>query len=95
MRNVNEAFTVHPRAEAPSMRYEGETLRDVYGRYSDNKKRAFDCCVSLCEEFNGYSFRITSHNSFSFCVMFDFANPETGEAMRAHITPAYNHAYYL
>lgn len=88
-------FTVHPYAKAPEKYCEGYVLADVYGTYSYRKEQAFKYCKALCERFNGWGFCITSHSTFTFCAMFDFENPETGEIMRAHITPTYNHAYYL
>lgn len=88
-------FTIHPRAKAPAMTCEGVCLHDVYGRWSNRKQKAFDNCVELCEELNGKSFCITGHGTSYFSVMFDFEHPETGDAMRAHITPSTNHAYYL
>lgn len=88
-------FTVHPKAKAPAMTYEGVCLSDVYGRWSNEKQKAFDKCVELCMNLNGKSFCITSHNTSYFSVMFDFEHPETGNRMRAHITPSTNHAYYL
>lgn len=42
-----------------------------------------------------YDFCITSANTFTFTVMFDFINPEDNRLMRAVITKVYNHAYYL
>ena len=33
------------------------------------------------EETNGYDFHICSHNSFQFCVAWEYMNPETGEVM--------------
>lgn len=88
-------FIVHPRAAAPRGRGIGVTLADVYGSHSARKDRAYGYCRRLCGDLGGWNFAITSVNSFAFCVMFDFAHPETGELMRAHITPTYNHAYYL
>lgn len=49
----------------------------------------------LCDKFNGERFCIASHNDNVFTVDFDFPHPETGEMMHAHITPSYNHAYYI
>ena len=95
MKIKNEFFTVHPRAKAPAMTCEGVRLSDVYGSWSNLKQIAFDECVELCEELNGKSFCITGHSTSYFSVMFDFEHPETGDRMRAHITPSTNHAYYL
>ena len=54
-----------------------------------------DTARHLKNEFDGFDGGITSHNTFGFVYMFDFVNPDTGELMRAHITPYHNHAYYL
>lgn len=93
--SVMKNFTVHPKAAAPLMRYEGRLLSEVYGRYSKAKEDAWKYCRSLYRETDGENFAITSHNSHTFTVMWDFINPDNGRPMRAHITQAYNHAYYL
>lgn len=85
----------HPRADAPMMRYDGERLEDCYAKPSDNKRRAFKQCRDWYMLLGGSCFTISSHNCMTFCVMFDFIHPETGEFMRAHITPAHNHLYHL
>lgn len=94
-RSVKEAFTVHPRAAAPGYRNEGERLEDVYGTCSGEKRRAYEYCRELCEEFHGEGFRIAGHNTFAFTVQFEFDDPESGRRMRAMITRDYNHAYYI
>lgn len=95
MLNINDDFTVHPRATAPLMRLDGYTLEDVYERPSNRKRQAFAYCKELCERYGGWDFRISGHNCMTFSVMFDFEHPETGELMRAFITRVHNHAYYL
>ena len=95
MLNINDDFTIHPRAKAPAMRLAGYTLDDVYERPSVHKRLAFDYCKRLCERYGGWDFRISSHNTMTFTVMFDFQNPDTGELMRAVITRDYNRAYYI
>ena len=102
MRDINKDFTVHPRkriSSAPLYDRAGRPmpwrLYQVYGSYSQAKQRAWDYCWKLCNKYNGTNFCITSYNSFSFCVAFDFLHPETGEYMTARITPSYNHAYYV
>lgn len=92
---IRSEFTIHPKAKAPAYHSEGETLGEVYGRYSSAKDRAFRYCKDLCESVGGTGFCISSHNTFGFTVMFDFENPDDGRMMRAHITKAHNHAYYL
>lgn len=102
MANLNEWFTVHPRkrvGRTPLTDWAGrpmpKTLNDVYGSYSSKKAEAYKYCRMLCNKFNGERFCIASHNDNVFTVDFDFQHPETGEMMRAHITPSYNHAYYI
>ena len=65
-------------------------LYHVYGRYSDAKDKAFDYCVSKCNELSGYRFRIISHNSQIFTVGFLFE--KDGKTFLAYITPAYDRA---
>lgn len=62
-------------------RYDGETLQDVYGRYSAAKARAYQDCKRWCEEDNGQDFHICSHNCNFFTVAWTFTHPETGEIM--------------
>lgn len=88
-------FTYHPRAKAPHMYIKGEYLWHVYSRYSVAKERAYEYCRKMCADLGGFNFAITSYSTCMFTVMFDFAHPETGELMRAHITPYYNHLYHL
>lgn len=95
MLNVKRDFTVHPKAAVPSVRVIGHTLDDVYGSYSYAKAQAYNYCRYLCDKYDGYDFCITSANTFAFTVSFDFINPNDNRPMRAIITRAYNHAYYL
>lgn len=95
MLNVKHDFTVHPKTVAPCVRAIGHTLDDVYGRYSAAKVQAYRYCKDLCEKYDGYDFCITSANTFAFTVSFDFINPDDNRPMRAVITRAYNHGYYL
>ena len=95
-------FTVHPRKRVcatPVLDCAGDpmpiTLGEVYGRYSDEKARAYRYCRRLCEKYDGHNFCIMSHNVNMFTVSFDFANPDNGLPMRAVITRCYNHAYYI
>lgn len=88
-------FTLHPKASAPGMYCKGYTLADVYDNWSNAKQNAYDYCMRLCNDLDGWNFRITGSNFMCFTVMFDFEHPETGELMRARITKDYNHLYYL
>lgn len=102
MANLNKWFTVHSRkrvGRTPLTDWAGrpmpKTLSDVYGTYSSKKAEAYEHCRMLRDKFNGERFCIASHNGYVFTVDFDFPHPETGEMMRAHITPSCNHAYYI
>lgn len=66
-------------------------LRDVYGRYSDKKARAYEYCRNLMLKYNGYNFYIISYNTFMFTCGFMFHDPATDELMFAYITPTYNY----
>lgn len=90
-----ETFTCHPYAIAPIRPGEGVVLSDVYGSYSVDKEQAYARCVKLCEHFNGWGFQIVSHNCMFFTVQFEFKNPLNGCIMLAHITPDYNHLYFV
>lgn len=45
-----------------------EELRDVYGRCSIEKARAFAACKDAMRSLNGWGMRILSHNTYSFTV---------------------------
>ena len=86
-------FKFHPRKRVsalPNVDWSGRPfpteLDEVYGSFSDEKARAMRACKSACKDLQGRKFRITSHNTFGFCVAFEFANPETGELMVATMT---------
>lgn len=89
-----EKFTCHPYADAPRRSGEGVYLTDVYDSYSVAKERAYDYCVRLCDEFDGWGFQIVGHNCMTFSVQFKFENPLNGLVMLAFITRDYNHLYF-
>lgn len=89
-----ERFTCHPYAAAPIKYSEGVYLSDVYGTYSVAKEHAYNYCLRLCNEFNGWGFRIVGYNCMTFSVQFEFVNPLNGCIMLAHITRDYNHLYF-
>ncbi len=43
-------------------------LRDVYGRWSDEKQNAYDDCRRMCDKENGSQFCIISAGRFTFSV---------------------------
>lgn len=45
--NINQDFTVHPRAKAPRIYCEGYRLADVYGNYSTAKETLLSIAVSF------------------------------------------------
>lgn len=49
---------------------QGYSLRDVYGRYSANKEKAFKDCEELCKEKEGWGLCIIGHNTSIFTVKF-------------------------
>ena len=50
-------------------RYDGMYLDQIYGKYSDAKRKAYDRCYNeyLASE-NNVAFSIISHNTFGFSV---------------------------
>ena len=51
---------------------EGYNLNDVYGRYSDAKKEAYENCFRKYVSADGSkNFRIFSHNTFGFSVAWE------------------------
>lgn len=46
------------------------TIYKAYGRPSKYKVRAFERCEDIRDEYNGYSLRITGHNSSQFTAAF-------------------------
>ena len=50
---------------------QGVYLRDVYGRYSEDKIWAWRRCLDMCKEMGGTNFRITGHNCMAFTVAFE------------------------
>ena len=95
-------FRIHPRKlvkATPTHDAQGrelpKTIFEAYKKPSRAKQvAALNCCV-LCELMGGFNFRITAHTCQFFTVSFDFANPETGEYMRAVITAHGADAYYV
>lgn len=70
---------------------EGESLDDVYTNCSGAKWRGYRRCRELFEEsVNHHAFRITSHNTFRFCVAWEceveYMDPKTGEVTMERIT---------
>lgn len=73
----------------------GNSLSEVYGRYSSAKAAAWAHCESLCRELGGYDLCVTSANTYAFTAQFEFDNPENKRPMVCHITPSRTYAMYL
>lgn len=67
--------------------YEGTSLRDIYGRYSNAKAAAMRWCRELCVSENGTNFHICSHNTSVFTVAW-----ETPEGVRVETR---DHSYLI
>ena len=54
---------------AMASRWDGDTLNQVYDRWSQEKQDAYDSAYEMyCNSSNGECFSICSHNSFGFTV---------------------------
>lgn len=54
--------------------FQGVTLNEVYGKYSNAKYNAFVYCLNKAAAENGKNFHIYSHNSFGFSVAWEVEN---------------------
>lgn len=60
-------------------RFDGYDLDEVYGRYSREKRIAYDECYDWYREDNeSTDFHICSHNSHTFTVGWVYIDSETG-----------------
>ena len=69
MRVVKESTALGKQLIARGSRYEGTDLSQIYGKWSDEKQRAFDWCYYQylsSEEHEAFS--IISHNTWGFSV---------------------------
>ena len=89
------SFTYHPHKAAPAKTYVSSNIWEAYVKPSGRKVAAWHDCENMCRALDGFGLCITGAGCQTFSVMFDFAHPETGELMRAHITRDYNHLYHL
>jgi len=69
-------------------------LYQVYENYSLNKQYAYERCVSLMNDLDGYDLRIISANTMQFTVGFEFEDA-SGNPMFAYITRDYDRYCYL
>ena len=98
MKYVNEGLAawieVDTQHQGALRRSRGNTLDEVYGRYSDAKAGAYARCEEICDEMDGRHLCITSANTFVFSAQFEFSNPMNGRPMVCHITPRRTYAMY-
>ena len=78
-RALEAQMEMHDRATA-------RDLKDVYGRYSTSKEKAWDYCFDMYCELYGWDFKIISYNTFQFTVGFYFYNKDLGNVCFAYIT---------
>ena len=71
-----------------ALRWEGTSLDDVYGRYSNAKACAMRQCREWCEADAGWDFHIISHTCQGFSVAWYYADKETGEIITRIETPS-------
>lgn len=85
-------------AEAAYKSYDSEwgrrrACRDIYEAYDNPslaKVRAFQYCLQLCREHDGYDFRIIGHNCMTFSFGFKYTGKNTGRDCFAFITRDYD-----
>lgn len=56
-----------------------DKLEDVYGRFSEAKRSAYDECMNVFYELHGMRPRIIGYNTMAFTFGFTYPDPETGE----------------
>ena len=95
VRLYGHSFTLHLHKAAPNKYEVAPNIWQAYDRPSEYKVAAWHDCEHMCRDGDGFGLCITGASCQTFSVMFDFAHPDTGELMRAHITRDYNHLYYL
>lgn len=83
-----EAYTRYKKSTAYS-------LCDVYGRFSDNKRRAWEQCEETCDYCGGYDLKVISHNTCFFTAGFEYLDPAdidkpNGGARFVYITANYS-----
>ena len=66
---------------AKASRNEGTELRQVYGRWSDEKEDVMRKCREAYKADDGENFRIISHCRDNFSVAWEYTDKETGETM--------------
>lgn len=70
-------------------RADARDLREVYGRWSDAKERAYRECIEWYLASNQHEdFRIISANTYGFSVAWYFVDETTGEKVLRVETPS-------
>ena len=77
-KNIKNKYNEYKRSDA-------RQLWDVYGKFSNEKIKAFDYCVDLCKKYNGVDLKIISYNTFAFSCGFTYTNDD-GRKMFVYIT---------
>lgn len=81
--------------------YSGKSWKvftDIYQAYrtpSIYKVRAWNRCLELCREMNGYDIVISAAGCQTFSVCFKFTDPDTGRRCYAYITRDYDRFCYV
>ena len=96
MARRTHAEVVRDNNERTSRLYDACTdysLTEVYGRYSTAKAAADDWCREKMVNMNGWGYKVTSHNTNFFTVMWLFENPETGHLQIQEETAYHSRTY--
>lgn len=67
------------------------SLDDAYSKPSKAKRGIWESWKRFARSVNATDFRVLSSNTYHFIIGFEFVNPETGELLRAKITPTHNY----
>lgn len=70
-------------------------VREAYGRVSDAKVSAWDYCVGVCRENNGFGLTVVCANTYIFTAAFKYVDKASGEVCLCYITPSYNYSIEL
>ena len=62
------------------------TLREIYGRFSEAKRRAYDWCMQDMRDHDGFAPRVIKGNCMAFSFAYQYVNQETGELMLCYHT---------
>ena len=71
-------------------RSEDYSLEFVYGRFSENKARAWRFCQERQAKLNGYGLKVITHNCMVFTAGFEYFDEKTGVVMFYYISPTFD-----